>query len=76
MFRQFYLHLKISTKTSHWSTPMGTFGTIGCDQWDMNKVCLSQVTKPYHGALLDFHFKKPMKCKFTMHFMFTKFGET
>ena len=32
MFRQFYLHLKFSTKISHWSPPMGTFGTIG---WTM-----------------------------------------
>jgi len=75
MFRQFYLDLKISTKTSHWSPPMGKFGTIGWDQWDMNKARLSQVAKPYHGAFLDFHFKKSVKCKLTMHLMFTKFDE-
>jgi len=55
---------------------MGTIGTIGWDQWDINKVCLSQVAKSYHGALLDFHFKKPMKCEFTMHLMLTKFDKT
>jgi len=27
---------------------VGTFGTIGWDQWDMNKVWLSQITKHSH----------------------------
>jgi len=76
MFRQFHLHLKISTKAPQWSLPVGTFGTIGWDQWDTNKVRVSEVTKPYHDAFLDFHFKKSMKCKFTMHLIFTKFDKT
>jgi len=29
MFQQFYLDKKISTKTTHWSPHIGTFGTIG-----------------------------------------------
>jgi len=76
MFRQFYLYLKISTKTPRWSPPMGTFGTVGWDQLDMNQAWLSQATKPYHGAFLYFRFKKSVKYKFTMHLMFTKFDKT
>jgi len=56
MFRPFYLHLKFFTKTSHWSPPVGTFGTLGWDQREMDQVWLCQVTKSYHGAFLLLHF--------------------
>jgi len=42
MFRQSYLHAKNFTKTSRWYPPIGTFETLGWDQWDMNKARLSE----------------------------------